>query len=214
MKGLLKNNIYGTLSSVETFAGFMILFGIFGVTVIGQSVQIGYVLIGIIGFSVSTLIVVKDEFTTKWGKYKLTLPVKRADIVKSQFLNQVIWLLVGTFFVGIELGLSWLFHGCPFDQNLDVLTLVALGISMSLFMGAIFFPLFYAGGEESGEMFWVIAILCAFGIDYTIGTILNDLLEPGTATIVFGAVALIVCSMAAFGVSYSVTVGIFERKEY
>lgn len=214
MKGLLKNNIYGTLSSVETFAGFMILFGIFGVTVIGQSVQIGYVLIGIIGFSVSTLIVVKDEFTTKWGKYKLTLPVKRADIVKSQFLNQVIWLLVGTFFVGIELGLSWLFHGCPFDQNLDVLTLAALGISMSLFMGAIFFPLFYAGGEESGEMFWVIAILCAFGIDYTIGTILNDLLEPGTATIVFGAVALIVCSMAAFGVSYSVTVGIFERKEY
>ena len=214
MKGLLRNNIYGTLSNAKVFAGFMVLFGIFGVAVISQSVQIGYVLTGSIGFSLSAIIVAKNEFTTKWGKYKLTLPVKRADIVKSQFLNQVIWLLVGTFFVGIELGLSWLFHGCPFDQNIDVLTLFALGISMNLFMGAIFFPLFYAGGEERGEMLWMIAILCAFGIDYTIVTILNELLEPGTAAIVFGAVALIVCSLVAFGVSYPVTVGIFERKEY
>ena len=112
------------------------------------------------------------------------------------------------------MGLSWLFHGCPFDQYIDVLTLFALGISMNLFMGAIFFPLFYAGGEERGEMFWMISILCAFGIDYTIVTILNDLLEPGITTIVFGAVALIVCSSVAFGVSYPVTVGIFNRKDY
>ncbi|MDE7418268.1 MAG: ABC-2 transporter permease [Lachnospiraceae bacterium] len=214
MKGLLRNNIYGTLSNAKVFAGFMTLFGFFGIAVVSQSVQIGYVMIGIIGFSVSAIIVAKSEFTTKWGKYKLTLPVKRADIVKSQFLNQVIWLLVGTFFAGVELGLSWLVHGCPFDQHIDVLTLFALGISMSLFMGAIFFPLFYAGGEERGEVFWMIAILCAFGIDYTIVTILNSLLEPGISTIVFGAVALIVCSLAAFGVSYLLTVSIYSKKEY
>ena len=214
MKGLLRNNLYGTLSNAKVFAGVMILFGIFGVAVSSQSVQIGYVMIGSIGFSLSAIIVAKNEFTTKWGKYKLTLPVRRADIVKSQFLNQVIWLPVGIFFVGVELGLSWLFHGCPFDQYIDVLTLFALGISMNLFMGAIFFPLFYAGGEERGEMFWMISILCAFGIDYTIVTILNDLLEPGITTIVFGAVALIVCSSVAFGVSYPVTVGIFNRKDY
>ena len=214
MKGLLRNNIYGTLSNAKVFAGFMILFGIFGVAVISQSVQIGYVMIGIIGFSVSAIIVAKNEFTTKWGKYKLTLPVKRADIVKSQFLNQVIWLLAGTCFVGIELSLSWLFHGCPFDQTIDILTMFALAISMSLFMGAIFFPLFYAGGEEKGEVFWMIAILCAFGIDYTIVTILNSLLEPGITCILCGAAALIVCSLAAFGASYMVTVNIFKRREY
>ena len=115
-------------------------------------------LTSIIGFSISAIIVAKNEFTTKWGKHKLTLPVKRADIVKSQFLNQVIWLLVG--------------------------------------------------------VFWMFSILCAFGIDYTIITILNSLLELGITTIVFGTTALIVCSLAAFGVSYPVTVGIFERKEY
>lgn len=192
----------------------MLLFGAFSVAVVSQSVQIGYVMIGIIGFSVSAIIVAKNEFTTKWGKYKLTLPVKRADIVRSQFANQIIWLLVGIVFVGVELGLSWLLHGCPFDYDIDVLTMFALGISMSLFMGAIFFPLFYAGGEERGEMFWMIAILCAFGIDYTIATILNSLLEPGITTVVCGAVTLVRCSLAAFGLSYPLTVGIFRRKEY
>lgn len=214
MKGLLRNNIYGTLSNVKVFAGFMTLFGIFGVAVISQSVQISYVLISIMGFSLSAIMVAKNEFTTKWGKYKLTLPVKRADIVKSQFLNQVIWLPVGLFFAGIELGLSWLIHGCPFDLHIDVLTLFALGISMNLFMGAFFFPLFYAGGEERGEMFWMIAILCAFGIDYAIITIVNDLLEPGFTTRIFGTAVLIVCSLAAFGVSYLLTVSIYSKKEY
>lgn len=214
MKGLLRNNIYGTLSNAKVFAGFMILFGIFGVAVISQSVQIGYVMTGSIGFSVSAIIVAKNEFSTKWGKYKLTLPVRRADIVKSQFLNQVIWLFVGTFFAGMELGLSWLLHGCPFDQPIDILTMFALAISMNFFMGAIFFPLFYAGGEEKGEVFWIIAILCAFGIDYTIVTILNILLAPGITCILCGAAALIVCSLAAFGISYMVTVNIFKRKEY
>lgn len=214
MKGLLRNNLYGTLSSAKVFAGFMVLYGIFGVAVVSQTVQIGYVMIGILGFSVSAVIVAKNEFTTKWGKYKLTLPIRRVDIVKSQFMNQIIWLLVGTLFAGIELGLSWLLHGCPFDQHIDVLTMFALGISMSLFMGAIFFPLFYAGGEEKGEVFWMIAILCAFGIDYMIVTILNSLLEPGIRAIVLGAAALVVCSVAAFGLSYLLTVGIFRRKEY
>ena len=58
----------------------------------------------------------------KWGKYKLTAPVKRADIVKSYFINQLIWLFVGMIFAGVGPGLSWLLYGCPFDQNIDALT--------------------------------------------------------------------------------------------
>ena len=99
-------------------------------------------MIGIIGFSVSAIAAAKNEYVSKWGKYKLTLPVKRTDIVKSLFLNQLIWLLTGAFWAGIEISLSWLFHGCPFDRAIDVLTMFALGISINLFLGAVFFPLF------------------------------------------------------------------------
>ncbi len=213
MKGLLRNNLYATLSNAKVFSGFMILFGIFVVAVISQSLQIGYVMIGIIGFSVNAITITKNEFTSKWGKYKLTLPVKRTDIVKSLFLNQIIWLLVGTLFMGIEISLSWLFHGCPFDQAIDVLTMFALGVSMSLFMGAVFFPLFYVGGEEKSEVFLVISLLCAFGIDFAIVSAVNDLLEPGIVSIVCGAVILIICSLLAFALSYPLTAKIFKKKE-
>lgn len=214
MKGLLKNNIYATLSNAKVFSGFLILSGIFVVAVISQSLQIGYVMIGVIGFSINAITVVKNEFTSKWGKYKLTLPVKRADIIKSLFLNHIIWLLAGTLFVGIEVSLSWLFHGCSFDQPIDILTMFSLGISMSLFMGAVFFPLFYIGGAERSEVFLIISLLCAFGIDFSIISIINNLQEPGISSIVFGAVILIVCSILAFALSYPLTVCIFKRKEY
>lgn len=63
-------------------------------------------------------------------------------------------------------------------------------------------------------MFLVISILCAFGIDLVIVNVLNELLEPGITTILFGAAVLVVCSLLAFAVSYLLTVGIFKRKEY
>ena len=214
MKGLLKNNLYAALSNAKIFSGFMILFGIFAAAVVSQSLQIGYVMIGIIGFSVSAIAAAKNEYVSKWGKYKLTLPVKRTDIIKSLFLNQMIWLLGGTFLVGIEISLSWLFHGCPFDRAIDVLTVFALGVSTSLFMGAVFFPLFYMGGEEKSEVLLVISLLCAFGIDFAIVSAVNDLLEPGIASIVYGALILIICSLLAFALSYPLTAKIFKKREY
>lgn len=214
MKGLIRNNLYATYAGARVFSGFMILFGIFVVAVISQSLQIGYVMIGIIGFSANAVIICKNEFTSKWGKYKLTLPVKRADIIKSLFLNQIIWLLVGVLLTGLELCLSYFFHGCLFDQPIDILSMFALGISMSFFMSAIFFPLFYIGGEERAEVFLIISLLCAFGLDLTIVTIVNDLLSWGTASIVLGNGILVGCSLLAFALSYPLTVCIFKRKEY
>ena len=214
MKGLLKNNLYATLSNAKVFSGFMILFGLFVVPVVSQSLQIGYVMTGIIGFSVNAIAITKNEFLSKWGKYELTLPVKRTDIVESLFLNQMIWLLVGTLFVGIEIGLSWLFHGCPFDFAIDVLTMFALGISMSLFMGAVFFPAFFVGGEERSEVLLILSLLCAFGTDFAIIGVVNILLEPGIATIICGALILLICSLLTFALSYLLTAKIFKKKEY
>ena len=214
MKGLLKNNFYAAYANARVFCVFMVLLGAFAAAVISQSLVIGYVLTVIIGFSFNAAAVAKNEFISKWGKYKLTMPVRRADIVKSLFLNEVLWLLVGILFAGIETGLSWLLHGCPFDQPIDILSMFALGISMSLFMGAVFFPMFYLGGEERSEVFLVISILCAFGIDLVIINIVNDVLEPGIVNILIGAAVLVGSSLLAFGISCLLSVVIFKRKEY
>lgn len=214
MRGLLKNNFFAAYTSAKMFSVFMLLFGVFVVAVISQSLLIGYALTGMVGFSVNAAAVVKNEFASKWGKYKLTLPVKRADIVKSLFVNQVIWLVIGMAFAGVGTGLSCLLHGCLFDQPIDILTMFALGISMSLFMGAVFFPMFYLGGEERSEVCLIISLLCAFAADFAIISIMNEVLEPGIGNILLGAAVMVVCSLMAFVISCLLAMAIFKRKEY
>lgn len=214
MKGLLRNNFFAVCSNVKVFSALMIMLGIFVVAVISPSLLIGYVLLCIVGFSVIAVTSIKKEFASKWGKYKLTLPIKREDIVKSYFISQMIWLVVGTVFAGAGISLSWLLHGCPFDNSIDTLSVFALGISVSLLTEAFFFPLFYLGGEEKSEVSLVVSLL--FGIGITLGIIstLNLYLSPGFTTILLGAAILIVSSLLMFILSYPLTVRICKKKEY
>ncbi len=152
MRGLLKNNIYATLLSGKIFAAFICFAGIIIVGVISQSLLaayglIAYGLMGTVGFSVCALIAVKKEFSSKWGKYKLTLPVKRTDIIKSQFWNQLIWL-----FVGVVLPVS-VYHGfstavCLTSPSTFLCCLRLVSVSAFLWALYTFPPFIYSAKNE------------------------------------------------------------------
>ena len=214
MKGLLKNNFLTVYANAKVFSIFMFLLGIFVVAVVSQPLLIGYGLLCMVGFSVNASVSMKKEFVSKWGKYKLTLPVKRAAIVKSHFISHLIWLLVGALYAGIVISLSWALHGCPYDNSIDVVSIFALGISVSIFMGAFFFPLFYRGGEERSDIFLLISLVCGIAVVLGIISVLNLYLTPGVITILVSAAILIVCSLLMFALSYPLTVGIYHNKEY
>ncbi len=214
MKGLMKNNFYATLPSAKALAIIMVLTGAFITAVISQTLLISYIVLGIIGFAEIAVSIVKEEFSSKWGKYKLTLPVRRAQIIKSQFINQLIWMSVGTLFAITVTALSWLLHGCPYDSPFDIVTTFVLGISMSFFMGAVFFPLFYLNGEERGHVFISLSLVCAFIFCYTIVSLINYLIEPGFNNRLLGNVILLAASAMAYILSYPLTVRIFRRREY
>ncbi len=218
MRGLMRNNLSAVFAGAKVFSIFMLLFGAFSVAVISQSLLIGFAMTGIIGFCVCAITASNEEFSSKWGKYKLTLPVTRADIIKSLYANFVIWLLTGTVFAGIGVSLSWLFHGCPFDYPVDILSMFALGISISLFMGAVYFPCFYRGGGEKSTVFFIISLLSAFGIVLVIVSITNDLLpellSPGITVTLIGNAILFSGSLLAFLLSLPLTIRLFKRKEY
>ena len=214
MKGLLKNNFLTVYANAKVFSIFMFLLGIFVVAVVSQPLLIGYGLLCMVGFSVNASVSMKKEFVSKWGKYKLTLPVKRAAIVKSHFISHLIWLLVGALYAGIVISLSWALHCCPYDNSIDVVSIFALGISVSIFMGAFFFPLFYLGGEERSDIFLLISLVCGIAVVLGIISVLNLYLTPGVITILVSAAILIVCSLLMFALSYPLTVGIYHNKEY
>lgn len=214
MKGLLRNNFYAASSSAVMFSAVLLLWGIFVVTGSDPALLMGYVLSGMVGFSVNGIFSIQRELSSKWGKYKLTFPVRRAEIVRSYYISQLIWLLVGTLFAAVGAGLFWHHHGLPFD--LYILPVFALGISVSFFTCAVFFPLFYWNGEERDEIFLVAALVCAIAVNAGLVTLLN--LVPavlGTVSaILVGTAALILCSTFFFVLSYLLTVKLYNRKEY
>ena len=203
MKGLFRNNFFAVWINAKVFLIFMLLFAIVVTIIPAQTLQMYFIMIGIVGFSVIAATAIGNEFSLKWGKYKLTLPVKRTDIVRSLFLNQIFWIIVGTLFVGIATGLSYMIHGFSFDQFSGIFRLFILGISISFFMGAIFIPLIYLTGEDKIVVFLVISLLCAVGIAAMLFNI------P-----LFGNVIIITCALLLFIVSYPLTISIFKRKEF
>ncbi len=218
MRGLLKNNFYIVISNIKVFSAVMVLLGIFVVLMDNAipSLIIGYMLLAMVGFSLNSIASVRREGAGKWSKYKLTTPVKRADIVKSLFFSQVLWLAVGAAFAGICAALSIALHGYPFDRDTDIFMLFVVGIGTSLFMGAIFFPLLFWGGEERNEVFLVISLLCGIGSIMGLTTLINRFFPGGmtTAQIVLGGMGILFCGILTFAVSCPLTIGVFRKKEY
>ncbi len=218
MKGLLRNNLYAALSNVKIFSVVMFLLGIFVVVMDNKipSLLIGYMLLGIIGFPLNFIASLRKEGSAKWSEYKLTAPVKRSAIVQSYFLSMLLWLAVGMVFAGAGAALSIMLHGFPFDRNTDVFMLFVAGTGISLFMGAIFFPLFYLGGEEQNEVFLVISLLLSIGIIMGITAFINTLFPARISTIqiILAGITILVGALFVFIISCPLAVAIYYKKEY
>lgn len=85
-----------------------------------------------------------------------------------------------------------------------------------VFMGAIFFPLFYLFGAERKEVFLFSGILSAIAVTAGLAALLNNLFGPGmTVTqIILSSLVVLICAVMAFGLSYLFTVRIYNKKEY
>ena len=94
--------------------------------------------------------------------------------------------------------------------------LFAAGVGISLLMVAIFFPLFYLTGEERSEVVLGISLLAAILIFMGLVSLLNLYFgpEPAVWQVITSALILLLCSAAAFAVSYPLAVVIFREKEY
>ena len=70
------------MDKCKIFLLFMFAMGIAVIIIPDRTWQMYFIIIGIVGLAVNAATVIGNEFSSKWGKYKLTLPVKRIDIVK------------------------------------------------------------------------------------------------------------------------------------
>lgn len=204
MKGLFLNGFYAAVGSVKLFlllvaaAGAALL--VFG----GSTAQELFVYLSVTALSVNGVAGMHNA--SSWNKFAITLPVRRRDVVRCQFLNHLFWVLVGTVIALLVTAAAARLHG-----NGSTVSMFVLGIGISLLTAAIFYPAAHLLGTERSEAVLVLSVLGAVGLSVGCVGFLNRFpaLSSPRRTALF--IAFYLLTLLA---SYRITVGVHARKEY
>lgn len=111
MKGLLKNNFMGVIENLKLLFPLTIIFGII-VSVTGNASLLSIYSLSIAPIlSILVVLCMRKETLSKWYKYKLSLPVKRNDIVQSYYISHLCWCIGGMAIVTFFMLLTVIVHG-------------------------------------------------------------------------------------------------------
>jgi hypothetical protein len=218
MKGLLRNQFYGALSSAVVLLIFFVAIGI-GLLISGNPSLLNiYALVTATAFTFNAISGFRKEASSKWSKYELTTPVGRKEIVKSRFINHALWVLAGIILSALFVVLTLAIHGNHYfyyDVR-DPLMLFCCGTGIALLMGTIFYPSIYLLGTDKSEIIMIISLLGSVGITVGIIWMLNAAydFQPVTDTEFYLNVMIyMMIVLVSFVLSYFLTTLIYRRRE-
>ena len=155
----------------------------------------------------STLIY--DE-TDGWDSFVLTAPVSRKEIVRSKYLLQILFL-AGAFLVSAVILL--LISLIPVFSGEDWLFLMLfVGFCYALVYGAVVIPIYLKFGQHTSRYvaFAVLVVVAGlYGATFGITMFLE--FAASTITLLIGVLVL---SLAAYGVSYSISRKIYAKRGF
>ena len=111
MRGLLINNFYGIAENVKIFVGVIVFAGVVFSILGDASMVSAFSFIPAPVMAILAVSCLRKESASRWCQYKLTLPVRRKDIVKSQYISHVVCGAAGCAAVALFLTVSVLIHG-------------------------------------------------------------------------------------------------------
>lgn len=219
MNGLLKNNFYGVFENIRLFLVFTVILSII-LFITGNPVLLN-VLTLIVPPALGLLSVscLRKESSSKWYKYKLTLPITRKAIIKSQFIIHIFWTLLGVILVTIVVALTVLIHDNQYFAYgiRDAITLVLCGNVVAILLGAISYPMLYLWGAERTESILAISVIASIGIIFILTLLINLLFGPSKVSdfeYYMSIVIIFIITMVVFTISYFLTTSIFSKNEY
>lgn len=219
MKGLLKNNLYGVIENIKIVFAFITLLGM-ALLFTGEASLLNiFSLIVAPVVAVLTISCLRKESSSKWSKYKLTLPVKRKEIVKGQYISHFLISLAGMLTVALFILLTVLIHGNQYFYygSRDAVTLILLGGILSILIGAIAYPLYYLWGAERTEIILVLSVVLSIAVIMGLSIFVNFFTGSGDVsdTVYYISLsAIMAITVLIFLLSYFLTCQIFKYKEY
>lgn len=155
----------------------------------------------------STLIY--DE-TDGWDSFVLTAPVSRKEIIRSKYLLQIL-SLAGAFLISAVILL--LISLVPMFSGEEWLFLMLfVGFCYALVYGAVVIPIYLKFGQHASRyVAFAILVVVAGLYGATFG--ITMFLEFAASTIPL-LIGVLVLSLAAYGVSYSISRKIYAKREF
>lgn len=216
MQGLIRNHYYKIVSNLKILLIFILLTGILILIFSGRNEipLCAFLCLTVIVFPFISSIGLRKSNSGKWNQYILSLPVRRCEIVKSVFLTQGIIVLIGIMLSIVLFLTSFLIYGFAFYRYVDVVLLFSFAIGVSLIMNSIFFPVSYLDSNDRTEAISIISLIISVSIEVGLIAVINILLEKPTDTqmMIFG-IGNLILSIAAFLLSYFLTVSIYSKQD-
>lgn len=211
MKGLFLNNLYSSIGNIKLF--LIIVFTVAAAVLAtgNPTAQELFVYITITALSINAVVSSRKDAVSNWDKFEITMPVRRKDVIRSKYLTYVFWLAVGVVIALVISVVTMLIHG---NRNLlygmsNFYSIFVLGVGISLFTGALFFPIAYIAGIDKSETILIISVLMAIGLAVLILNMLNQFFSGFDVRMGI----FVIFYILFFAVSYLLTLGIYEKKE-
>jgi len=208
-KGLLYKDLFLLKESFPIVA-LAVLFLLFSIT-LGFTGGFLALCIMLMVFAVkvveSTLIY--DE-TDGWDSFVLTAPVSRKEIVRSKYLLQILFL-TGAFLISAVILL--LISLIPvFSGEEWLFLMLVVGFCYALVYGAVVIPIYLKFGQHTSRYVAFAVLIVVAGLyGATFG--FTMFLEFAASTIPL-LIGVLVLSLAAYGVSYSISQKIYAKREF
>ncbi len=219
MRGLLRLSFYGARESAMLLLGAFAVFGAVTIAVSNTFLTLSFGVLCISAFSFNAIASARKEAAANWGRYAITTPVRRRDIVQSRYAHHLLWVSIGAVFVAVFVGLSYLVHGhLPLDNGgRDLLLIFSVGIGVPLLIGSIYYPTTFRTGADKSEMVLIISLVGAVGFSAGIMLALNFFygFKPiDDAQYLLGMLAYLGIVVASFIASYFLAERLHQKKEF
>jgi len=211
-KGLLMYAFYSVRRNISIALLLVLTLGAALLITGNVTVYTFFVFVAILAFPYLIIVSMGAKNALKWEKYRISMPIKRGNLVASFYLSVLIATIVGLLVCGVILGISMLLH----DDLLHHVIKTAF-VQLSYSFGVVFLmtglllPIASTKfGEGRGEAFFTVCFFIAVAVMLLISW------AGGRAELSPLAISLAqaVTAVVAFVVSYPITNRIYEKMDF
>ena len=211
MTGLVKKDLYLSLSMLKSYVLVAVVFALLTLTGI-YDISFFVTYLSVMCIMIPVNLFAYDE-QARWDKYAAALPSGRAGVVKARYLFTILICLGSLLFALLLQLIVALFTGARGQARTDLLLSGLLPTAYGCFMNAVLLPLLFKFGSQKGRIYLLLALGVGVGVIFggltglkEMGISLSELTLPLFVLPVVGLLTLIP--------SYFISRPIFSQKDF